>query len=273
MTEKFWRQLRSRGELSPGSGKSPQALVEPRQLLGLDLQHLHSSPRRGAQLCGLVGQMAHVGSVDRDLGLQQVLPLQQLHNLCQLLPTGRGAGQHLARDEWSLQSRVLGPHDLPAVLPKGCWSRAHLQLLELAGGGLHLPQQAQHSLRAGCPLPLSLEVLKEPLPAPGDLQLPEGHENRGGPHWAGVGKLPWAAQLVGGLAALGDPALRGPGLVSIPAPAVGQRVPASLTRAEKPGGAWEVQASCPPAPGPQAFRPVSISGDTNSVLPDAGLRR
>ena len=41
--------------------------------------------------------MAHMGSMGCDLGLQQVMLLQQLHYLCQLLPTGCGAGQHLAR--------------------------------------------------------------------------------------------------------------------------------------------------------------------------------
>jgi hypothetical protein len=55
-----------------------------------------------------VSQMVHMGPMGQDLGLQQLMSLQQLHYIGQLLPTGCGAGRHLARDEWSLHSHSAG---------------------------------------------------------------------------------------------------------------------------------------------------------------------
>lgn len=71
------------------------------------------------------------------------------------------------------------------------WYRAHLELLELIGGTLHLMQQAQHSLQVCHLLLLPLETFKKSLPAPSDLQLPAVHENKGGLYWAAMGKPPW----------------------------------------------------------------------------------
>lgn len=71
-------------------------------------------------------------------------------------------------DKWSLKSQSPGSPRGPGLGQ----SRAHLQLVELVGGSLHLLQQAQHSLQVCYLLPLPLETLKELLPAAGDLLLP-----------------------------------------------------------------------------------------------------
>lgn len=202
---KILEKVEEGAELLPRPDEGHQAPVELGQCLGLGLQHLHTSAQGRVQLHGLEGKVAHMGSVGRDLGLQQVLLLQQLHCLCQLLPPGCGAGQHLAGGTSDRCSpRALGPR-VPVLVhllcwPGGggavCWCGAHLELLELAGGTLYLLQQAQPSLQVCHPLLLPLETLKESLPAPSDLQLPRGHENRGGLYWAAVGSKPVGALVV-----------------------------------------------------------------------------
>lgn len=96
--------------------------MELGECLDFGLQHLHTSARGGVQLGRLEGKMVHMGSVCRDLGLQQVMLLQQLHCFCQLLPTGCGAGQHLARDGQVIvvvpECPVSARQVYPAVLPR-----------------------------------------------------------------------------------------------------------------------------------------------------------